>query len=158
MKHWRVTKYNPSYRDSSGAFRRDDWTAYDDIGRAFQGVVLTTAEYERMEDRYIRTAMHFAHEAGVSELTAVDVETRTPDFYLPDGMPVNIHSVPSIVRAILRSQAWCKFECRQFFYLHFGYDYYMYIGCQLDLPASIEFAVKSGLFVEDCASPYLRWD
>jgi hypothetical protein len=156
VKHWRLTKYNPDYRDSSGAYRRDEWTAFDDIGRVFQGIVLTIAEYEQMEDRYVSAAMHFAHEAGVSELTAVDVEARTPDFHLSDGMSISIQSAPSAIRAILRSHVWCKLECRQYFYLHFGYDYYMYIGCESNLPASIKFAVDSGLFVEDCASPYLR--
>jgi hypothetical protein len=158
MKHWRITKYNPSLRDSSGAFCGDDWTAFDDIGRAFGGAVLTMAEYQQMEDQYVNVAMRFANEANVSELVTVEVEERTPDFHLSEGLSISIHSVPSIIRPILRSQVWCKLECRPLFYLHFGYDYYMYIGSQRDLPDSVRFAVESGLFVEDEITPYLRWE
>src|SRR6266404_642468 len=123
MKHWRVTKYNPAFRDSSGAFRGDDWIGFGQIGRVFRGTVLTLAEYKQVEDRYVNAAMHFAIEAAVRELVALDVEGGAPDFHLSEGMPISIPSVPSIIRPILRSEVWCKLECRPLFYLHFGYDY-----------------------------------
>lgn len=163
MRHWRVTKYDPVHRDTSGAFRADDWTAFGDIGRVFAGVVLTPADYEEMESRYVDAAIHFAHEAGVRSLIAVGVEEkspkeRTPSVELSEGAPIDLQRAPHVIRAILRDEVWCKLEARPLFYLHFGYDYYMYVGCQRDLPDSVEFAIKSGLFVEDFLSPYLTWD
>jgi hypothetical protein len=158
MMHWRVTKYDPAYRNSSGAFQQEDWTSFDDIGRAFCGKILTMADYEKVEARHVSSCIHFVQEAGLSELIATDIEKNTLDFDLAEGMVINLHELPRVVRAILRCQVWCKLEVRPLFYLHFGYDYFMYVGCQRDLTASIYFATRNGLFVEDCASPYLRWD
>jgi hypothetical protein len=158
MKHWRVTKYNPVYRDDSGAYRREDWTSFDDIGHAFSGTVLTMADYMQMEDRHVSAALHFAHAAGVSELVASEVELRDSNLRVSEGTIVNISMISEVIQAILRCQLWCKLERPPLFYLHFGYDYYMYIGNQFDLPSSINYARNCGLFVEECISPYLRWD
>ena len=38
------------FRDSAGAYTRDEWTSFGDIGRSFDGVELTRGEYERVED------------------------------------------------------------------------------------------------------------
>jgi hypothetical protein len=39
-------------------------------------------------------------------------------------------------------------------FIHVGWDYYMYIGVPTDCPASDRLAAASGLFVEECESPY----
>src|SRR5262249_56008880 len=44
---FRVTKYDPRFRDSRGAYMREDWIAMSDIGKSFEGVTLTASEYER---------------------------------------------------------------------------------------------------------------
>jgi hypothetical protein len=40
------------------------------------------------------------------------------------------------------------------YFLHFGYDYYMYVGVSLACPRSRALATAAGLFVEDFVSPY----
>jgi hypothetical protein len=158
MKYWRISKYNPIFRDDYGAYRREDWTSFDDIGRVFNGTLLTLADYIQMEDRYVSTALHFAHGAGILELIASEVELRRSNLGVSEGMHVSINRASEIIKTSLRSFMWCKLELPFQFYLHFGYDYYMYIGNQFPLPESVEFAEKCGLFVEECKSPYLRWD
>jgi len=39
-----VTKYNPRFRKSSGAYTRDEWTSFADIGHSFGGVELCRLE------------------------------------------------------------------------------------------------------------------
>ena len=56
---------------------------------------------------------------------------------------------------ILREVVWCKFEHDESLYFHFGYDYYMYIGCNQPQPDSVEYVHEVGLHIETCASPYL---
>jgi hypothetical protein len=158
MKHWMVTKYDPAYRDISGAYRRDDWTSIDDIGRTFCGVVLTMADYLKTEDCYVSTALHFAHEAGVSDFVLSEIELRNSNLSVSENMVVTISEVSELVREILRSHLWCKLESKPHFYLHFGYDYYMYVGNKVDLPESVQSARDCGLFVEEYVSPYFRWD
>ena len=40
-------------------------------------------------------------------------------------------------------------------YVHFGYDYYMYIGSEKPLEKEIDSINRSGLFVENMVSPYI---
>lgn len=47
MNEYRVTKYNLAFRDSSGAYTRDEWISFGDIGRSFDGVKLTAEAYAR---------------------------------------------------------------------------------------------------------------
>jgi hypothetical protein len=56
---YRVTKYDPAFRDARGAYTRVEWTSVGDIGTSFGGVVLTEAEYQRVEDAYIAAALGF---------------------------------------------------------------------------------------------------
>jgi hypothetical protein len=40
------------------------------------------------------------------------------------------------------------------FFVHFGWDYYMYIGSSVNCPSLIKIAKDNGLFVEEVRSPY----
>ena len=41
-------------------------------------------------------------------------------------------------------------------YVHFGYDYYMYIGLSVKCTDALAAVQQRGLFVEPFRSPYLR--
>lgn len=44
-------------------------------------------------------------------------------------------------------------------FVHFGYDYYMYIGSSKELPQDLRNKIENlGLFVENFESPYLPDD
>ena len=51
-----VCKYDPAFRDEKGAYKKDEWTDFSDIGRAFDGKVFTEEEYYETEDRYVAFA------------------------------------------------------------------------------------------------------
>jgi len=59
------------------------------------------------------------------------------------------------MRMCLREAIWCKLEAEGRFYIHFGWDYYMYIGSDKSSADAIQLATSDGLFVEDFISPYL---
>lgn len=46
VNEYRVTKYNSRSRTSAGAYTRDEWISFGDIGRSFGGVELTRDEYQ----------------------------------------------------------------------------------------------------------------
>ena len=73
---FRVTKYDPVHRDRSGAYTRDEWISVGDIGQAFNGVVLTEVEYQRIEDAYVAAAVAFLREAGVPSLVVAGLENH----------------------------------------------------------------------------------
>ena len=166
MHQWRVTKYDPRRRGPDGAFVGDDWTAASDIGGSFAGRVLTVAEYLAIEDKYVRAALHFAAEAGVDALAIVGLEEHgaqaadptggaclVDGLVLRDGDRVGGEALAQTCRLNLRALLWCKLEDARMF-IHFGYDFYMYIGSIVPCPASIADARELGLFVEPMASPY----
>jgi hypothetical protein len=84
---YRVTKYNPAFRDQRGAYTKVEWTMFRKIGQTFSGVVLTSAEYERVEDAYIQAALSFLRESGLPSMRVAGLENsrkrRTKRHSLP---------------------------------------------------------------------------
>ncbi len=163
---YRVTKYDISYRrlagwnanneSSTGAYTRSEWTSISDIGRSFDGVLLTPDEYQRVEDAYVAVAISFLKESRLSAVTIEGLECSEP-FPIPleEGMTIDIRNLPEVVRLILQEKVWCRLNAQNTF-LHFGYDYYMYVGVSRECPKSKQFARNLGLFVENFKSPYKR--
>ena len=157
MFQYRVTKYDPRFRDALGDFTRDDWIGVGDIGSAFNGRVLTPCEYLRFENAYVSSAIAFLADAGVDSLLIAGLENHggfnSSALTLANGHACNLLACSDIVRLNLRSEVWCRLESESAF-LHFGYDYYMYVGIASKCPSAIQHATDSGLFVEPFDSPY----
>lgn len=68
---------------------------------------------------------------------------------------LSLQEIKEIARLSLREVVWCKLTLQETFFVHFGYDYYMYIGAYKDCPKALIKTRKSGLFVENFISPYL---
>ena len=154
MNEYRVTKYNPAFRDSAGAYTRDEWTSFGDIGRSFDGVELTQGEYERVEDAYVAAAVAFQREAGVARLVVRGMEnTGGPRIPFGEGDELSIEQLPEVLRGVLREAFWCRLEGADAF-VHVGWDFYMYLGVPRPCPAARRQAEELGLYVEEFASPY----
>jgi hypothetical protein len=151
---FRVTKYDPAHRDRRGAYTRDEWTSVGDIGQPFGGVVLTEAEYRRVEDAYATAAVAFLREAGVPSLAVAGLENHA-SVPLPfaEGSSLTLVEVSEVVRRLLREEFWCRLEGAGA-YVHVGWDYYMYVGMLRRCPSAEASARELGLFVEPFRSPY----
>lgn len=55
MKCWRITKYNPKFRNELGHYQKKEWTSVSDIGKIFEGKQLTVEEYLNTENLYINS-------------------------------------------------------------------------------------------------------
>ncbi len=161
---YRVTKYDISYRRlaglnannefSTGIYTRNEWTSVSDIGRSFDGVILTPDEYQRVEDAYVAVAISFLKESRLSAVTVDGLEnSEFCPIPLEEGMTIDIRNLPEVVRLILQEKVWCRLISQKTF-LHFGYDYYMFVGVSLECPKSKQLARNLGLFVESFKSPY----
>lgn len=150
---YRVTKYDPALRDASGAYRKEEWTSFADIGRSFGGEVLTDEAYRRVEDAYVDALLAFWVEEGRPTLVARAVEDEASGLALREGSPVDEADLAPLIRAVLREEVWCRLESETFF-LHFGWDYYAYVGLSSPCVASCALATASGLFVETMVSPH----
>jgi hypothetical protein len=154
---YRVTKYDPSLRDATGAYTVCDWTSQSDIGRIFDGGMLSEAVYLNVENSYLSAMKSFLDEAGIEslELTALERRDAPADGFLHRGN-LSIAQSLDFARLVLREEAWGKLVVPGKAYVHFGYDYYMYIGVPSKCERSIAIARDLGLFVERIRSPYLR--
>ena len=62
-------------------------------------------------------------------------------------------------RQMLREEGWCRLVDDDRFYVHVGYDHYVYVGTDTPCERSVAFAHEIGVFVdEDFPSPYLPED
>jgi len=62
---YRVTKYDPSLRDTTGAYTGCDWISRSDIGRMFDGGMLSETVYLNVENSYLSAMRSFLDEAGI---------------------------------------------------------------------------------------------
>lgn len=165
MYQYRITKYDPSLRDETGAYRGDDWTSVSDIGKEFAGELLTVERYLQIEDGYV-AAIRAATGASASDAFSVrglentgelEPESLPPDGQLQvvardvrEGDPVLGDRLSAVVRANLREQLWCRLEHADGRFVHFGQDFYVYVGTRERITSE---AMPSGIFAELCDSP-----
>ncbi|NBI28643.1 hypothetical protein [Chengkuizengella marina] len=185
MYWWRVTKYNPLFRDENGFYtKQDEWTSFYDT----DGDTLTVEEYLTVENAYVNAILYFMNDMNIKELTINGLEkcdddvdcdfglkhlekigfTIKRDLYpidtlellniVTDQMVIRNEDISHLCRLILRNHVWCKLKNESNFHVHFGYDYYMYIGISQRCEQAIEKVMQSNLFVEPFVSPYLDDD
>lgn len=158
----RLTKYNPVFRRQDGSYTRNEWTSYSDIGKEFVDGVLTLRLYLDVEHRYVTAICDFFECASVSTLVIEEFEWSKEKL---DGSPtdisqsrfevgslLNLEELGDVVRICLREEAWCKLKGEHSSYVHFGYDFYTYLGAD---HASIQnWLPPDGMFAEYQTSPY----
>lgn len=162
MFWWRVTKYNPLNRNDDGSYINDEeWTSYSDISSK-----VNKEDYLKIEQSYINAIITFMDEMGLNnvylnalEQWSDEIENQNASQFLLKmwlGKSVNTQEVKDLARLTLREAIWCRLTYKNEFYVHFGYDYYMYIGANKDCPNARQKVEATGLYVEECNSPYLN--
>ena len=152
MNEYRVTKYAPQYR-VNGTYTHNEWTSIVDVGKAFDGCIFTMEAYERAEQRHVAFLCELAEQCGVFPLRVDAYSEIYHNDAWREGQEIGREELSAIVRSILREEAWCRLIGRDFF-IHFGYEYYMYVGCSLPLEKVRQLAARYGLFCEVFHSPY----
>ena len=126
---------------------------FGQVGQECGGTVLTLGEYERVESAYIDSVLAFLREAGIGSLAAQGVENANGSSSAPqEGASIALRELPGVMRCILREEFWCRLEAPDAF-VHFGWDYYMYIGVPEACESACEFARERALFVEPFEPP-----
>ena len=164
MKRFRITKYNPAFRNESGEYLLDEWTSIYDIGKSFHEGILKELEYMQKEESYLRAIMLLLNENDIQQMCIVQLEKYIDENFFDSiseeeqiliqnievNMLVTIDKIMSLSRMILRELIWAKFETLdREFVLEFGYDYYMYVSCEKISDERKEDILKLGLFVEE---------
>jgi len=171
MHKYRITKYNPLFRDAEGRFNRDDWTSISDIGKVFDNQVLTIVMYKKTEDSYIK-AVHLTMDfLNLPYLHAKNIIKSFPDDQFLALINDNIKLYPKDMLHYYFStnknekithediDKHCRFQLRedvgsaliypQKFKLFIGYDYLMSVHSHIQLDPIFQTIQNLGLFVEE---------
>ena len=172
MIYFRVSKYNPIYRNEKGYYLKEEWTDFSDIGKEFLGKKLTFEEYVEQEKAYIVTVLEIANLLEIEHFYLSGVEIYYSDddkesgelfdffrkyqnFQIETGKIIEMSLLEEIVSLILRNNFWARIVSERM-EVHFGYDYYMYIGVSEKLDDAKSIPEKHGLFIENRTSPYIE--
>ncbi|MDR0608584.1 MAG: hypothetical protein LBG58_00555 [Planctomycetaceae bacterium] len=168
----RITKYDPKYRDANGFFTKKEWIAISDIGKVYDGKIFTTLDYFQVEDVYCETVRLLLLHLKIKSMNILQCSARKmiSDFFtatqyysiteefndsLISGKKCTWQDMNILIRACLRGNFSCFFRGSKGTYLHFGYDYYMYFGSQIDLDLN-KIAFPEKIFIEEnFPSPYM---
>ncbi len=172
MNRYRITKYNPVYRDEDGRYTLDEWISVSDIGRTFNSVKLEREEYLKVENAYMKAVNVCIGEQGISKMLIAELEKHSEpekigldddkppkemkEFYgsITEGGQIKACDIERVVQLCLREDIWCLlYSVEKHFLIEFRYDYYMYIICdELSEDAKAQI-MKLGLFVEETELP-----
>lgn len=159
MHCWRISKYPPNAE-------RCEWTSVCDIGTVCAGKILEKEEYLRVENLYLNAIRIIAQCNGVSffEVTALEPNLQSTSIKVPDekglqsfaiqeGSIIGLESALYVAQKVLREEMWCKLVNARMF-VHFGYDYYIYIGSEQSAEFERQEIQRMGLFINQMTSPY----
>jgi len=168
---WRITKYNPKYRDVKGRFTKNEWTSIYDIGKVFSGKELTIQKYLKTEELYVDAIFYFINHLGITTLEVNSLEKRSDNIEIlnfhqlyteemsniyktiKEGDMLTLKGIANLCRLVLRENIWCYLKNHSNLVIYFGYDYYMFIGTSVACDKAIEKIIRSGLYVEPFELP-----
>lgn len=103
MQQYRLTKYDPANRNSTGAYTRDEWTSISDVGSYIGGKLVTLEGYKATEAAYIRVVCSLARAASIGPFEVSAIERRPVSVSNGDCIPVE--GLPRIIRSLLREES-----------------------------------------------------
>jgi hypothetical protein len=129
------------------------------LGEVFDDGLFTLAKYERVERLYLDAIERTMTRAGVYELTVSQIELVETEsvvgMQLREGLVVTRDAALEISKLELREELSCRLDHGDSYYVHFGFDYYLYVGSSTESWSEIAAIECSGLWVEhDFPSPY----
>ncbi|MGJ0023233.1 MULTISPECIES: hypothetical protein [Streptococcus] len=158
MYHLRISKYNTKDRNEQGHYLKDDWTSISDIGKIYNGVLLTPESYYEVESSYINVLREASNLLKVDSYKLVDLDINDLnnsdlDFDIREGMNLTLEQCDRISRLILREKLWARLISSHL-EVNFGYDFYMYMSTNFKRDELKILVNKYNLFWEEGKSPY----
>lgn len=171
MNRYRISKYDPSFRDERGYFTGEDWTSFSDIGKEYHGTVLTDLQYTAVEAKYIDAVTTVLRQNQIHTMIVGKLEKRSSPAalkemldrcHLPfppsdaafvsrikDGARLDMTEIEKTVKLVLRDCFWCELSSESgAVRVEFGYDFYVYLqGVNIDADTIASFR-SEGIYIE----------
>ncbi len=172
MENWRFSAAailkEENYRWSNS------WTSISDIGRVYQGKIFTYKEYKKTEQSYINFFVKLfkyvhAHKVKIIQFSDLKFPVRATydrngklrEWYekIDNNMSLSLDEIQYVIPLILRENIYgVLYHKKSKTYIHFGYDYYVYVnspklfqivdGKDVYNPDFVEMVHKYGLYIE----------
>ena len=165
-----IVKYSPCFYDANGVYHKNEWTSCSEIGKSFDGKVLTAEEYFTTENNYVDVACEIIRATGSTSIIVEYLEKdgqwikRRMDaskireqnlLLLPRALKVkqgdrlSISGFSEVARLCLRELLYGEFaDTEHRSRIIFGYDYYMSIESDLDKETLKSIANRNSLFLD----------
>ena len=145
MNYYRISKYDPQYR-VNGIYQKDEWTAICDIGKVYDGKVFAEDEYYKVEQSYVDFVLGVCKLQGIDRLAITGLENYKKLHWI-NGQQLITYQSGEFIKLCLREEIWGRLVSKGFVF-ETGYDYYIYIGCELGFDEIEQLARQNDLFVE----------
>ena len=173
MRQFLISKYDKNKRNEDGVYLEcDQWTESDDIGRTIAGKKLRVGEYLKTEAKYIDAVVRHFQISGLDHLRLTSahpiewqlasLRKRRPELHelsffdvdFTEDALITADLIPTYIKMILRNLGQAKLEFAGRFFVHFGWDFYMYLGTVSECENVNQEIERNGLFVIGRESPY----
>lgn len=162
MFNFRITKYNPIYRDEQRRYLRDEWTEYRDIGKKYNNEIVTLNEYLKVENTYIQAVFELMKCNKITSFQVTRIERYDPEEdpnttqemintykKVKNRSFISGKEIEDICKLTLRGRFWGLLRNKNNMEVRFDHDYYMFIKSKSICKEAISNIEKSGLFVEE---------
>jgi hypothetical protein len=173
MDWWRVSKYDPAFRDENYVYQRDEWTSAADIGHTYDGEMLDAETYLATETAHVEAVQAFMVDASVVALTVTSFQSPSERDYeyleklsVPDSQELarqmrQVHEgdelsgqeLDRVLRLLLRKVFWCRLVRADRFIVDVLEYLYVCIGTVAPSERAIARTRELGLFVEETRDP-----
>lgn len=164
-----IVKYSPSGYNKNGIYISNDWCSISDIGKNFNGNILSVDDYLNVEDKYINTILSIMQKLDCTYLTIEYVESDKNDIingmrrykekynvdildsfpYPRRGMRFSKKKLTKLFRLCLRELCYIVFVCKsKKIKLYFSYEYYLNVKCPLAKDILYQIVNKNGLYLD----------
>lgn len=142
MKRYIISKY------VNNKFNEGDWTDFSDVGLKFNNKILTMEDYVFIENKYINTIIQILERLKIDKLFIKDYTENNIKLNEKNGAVLTIEEGVNLMVKLLRNQlTHCVFYYPNKFRLSFGFDFYMYISCNIKERNMRNIAEKNNLYV-----------
>ncbi|MBQ3207619.1 MAG: hypothetical protein IJN30_00090 [Bacteroidales bacterium] len=153
-----IVKYSPEYYDENGVYQRNEWTAFSDIGKEYEGKVVTKEDYLDVENRFIDITQSILKAAGCTYITLGYIYSRRKN--LKEGKRVRISDIAPYIRLALRGKAYIVFiNSKRNIQFDFSEDYlYMHLYCRISDSQLNSIVESRGLYLDPRVKRVIMFD
>jgi hypothetical protein len=144
-----IVKYRPEFYDEKGHYQKDEWTSFSDVGKEYEGRIVTMEEYLEIENRFISITHVILEEAGCKYVTLGYIENSRRK-KVKEGMRVSTSEIDYYLRLALRGKVFIVFiNSSKGIQFDWSEDYlYMHLYCRIPEDRLREIVESRGLYLD----------